>query len=698
MGDILYSINTSSIMRYFPSLGITDIIEILILTVIFYSAIKSLKGTRAWVLSKGIMTLLMFYIVSYLLNFNVIVSIFQSTLIFIGVAIVVTIQPELRRMIERLGRKDISLSLQSIIHTIFKSNNKVDNQEKLLSDTVIQEIVKGCFIMGKAKTGVLIVIEREIPLNEYIESGIIVDGTITSALLINVFEHNTPLHDGAVIVRNNRLTAATCYLPLSDNMEINKDLGTRHRAGIGITEVTDAVVVIVSEETGAVSVAKDGKLLHNIDREQLSEELKAIQIKAVDPKKNKVQRKNKSELNISLKIGSLVAAFVMWVMVITALNPVTTYTFRNVPIEFINTDKVIDIGKTFEIQNDDTVDIKVKDRKSIVDNIKPGDIKVIADFSKLSYVNAIPLEYQFNGTSDITLSESTLKVSLEDIITTEVNVEIQKIGQPNELYYISGIELSNDTIVISGAKSVINTIGSVIIEIDESKLTHDTTIKAIPKIYDKNGEEINKIKLMLNREEIEVKVHLYKTKKVPLHLTPIVENETLGKIITNITYDTNEIIITGPDDVLDSCEALELAIPISIDLADISQTEYIKNIQLQNYITSDIIIPTQYNKVNMTIYFVDFYTKALELTSGDISVEGLEEDKEAFIRYDTANIDIVGLSKSLESKTISEIKPYINVSELPIGEHEVTIQFKDLTIYTYNPIVARVTIQEVNKE
>ena len=131
--------------------------------------------------------------------------------------------------------------------------------------------------MGKVKTGALIVIERDVMLNEYIRTGIPLDSLVSSQLLINIFEHNTPLHDGAIIVRGDRIVAATCYLPLSDNMTLSKALGTRHRAAVGISEVSDSLTIVVSEETGSVSVAKNGRLLRNLNQEQLKEQLQTLQ-------------------------------------------------------------------------------------------------------------------------------------------------------------------------------------------------------------------------------------------------------------------------------------------------------------------------------------------------------------------------------------------------------------------------------------
>ena len=203
-------------------------------------------------------------------------------------AVVVILQPELRKAIEELGRKNI---ISSILP--FEVGRSLE--EGRFSDKTINEITKACVEMGKARTGALIVVEKEQSLAEYERTGIDVDGIVTSQLLINIFEHNTPLHDGAVIVRGNRVTSATCYLPLSDNTQLSKELGTRHRAGVGISEATDSLTIIVSEETGKISVAYEGKLERNLDGDALKERLRAVQNKPVEENRKRILWKGRSK-------------------------------------------------------------------------------------------------------------------------------------------------------------------------------------------------------------------------------------------------------------------------------------------------------------------------------------------------------------------------------------------------------------------
>ena len=166
--------------------------------------------------------------------------------------------------------------------------------EQLFSDRTMNEIIRGCEEMARAKTGALIVIEQNDNLSEYERTGIEVDALVTSQLLINIFEKNTPLHDGAVIVRGDRVTAATCYLPLSDNMRLSKELGTRHRAGVGISEVTDSLTIIVSEETGRISLAYRGSLERGVTEERFRDRMIQFQNKS-ELKRRPIFRKEKSK-------------------------------------------------------------------------------------------------------------------------------------------------------------------------------------------------------------------------------------------------------------------------------------------------------------------------------------------------------------------------------------------------------------------
>ena len=270
MAELINSMKTY-LARSIPDIRITDVIEMIIIAVLIYNLMLWIKNTRAWVLLKGILVLLGFVLLAYIFRMNTILWLADKTINVGIIAVVVIFQPELRRALEQLGRN-------KVLGFLVSENPKVLDDR--FNTKTMNEIVKASFEMSKVKTGALIVIERKTPLSEYERTGIVVDGVVTSQLLLNIFEHNTPLHDGAVIIRGNRVTSATCYLPLSDNMELSKQLGTRHRAGVGISEVSDSLTIIVSEETGQVSMAQNGQLSRGLT----SAELRSALIKAQNKK------------------------------------------------------------------------------------------------------------------------------------------------------------------------------------------------------------------------------------------------------------------------------------------------------------------------------------------------------------------------------------------------------------------------------
>lgn len=257
---------------HMPNIGVTDIVEILIITFCIYQIMAWVRTTRAWSLLRGVIVITVFLLLAAFFNMNTILWIATKCLSVAVIAMVVVMQPELRKALESLGRKNI----------LFTLINTDQRKEGKYSDHTIDEIVKAAFAMGRVRTGALMVFERKESLSEYEKTGINVDAVVSSQLLINIFEHNTPLHDGAVIFRNDRVVAATCYLPLSDNRNLSKALGTRHRAAVGISEATDSLTVIVSEENGKVSVAYQGELFSGLNQEGLREKLEMIQDKPVE--------------------------------------------------------------------------------------------------------------------------------------------------------------------------------------------------------------------------------------------------------------------------------------------------------------------------------------------------------------------------------------------------------------------------------
>ncbi|MFD3450459.1 diadenylate cyclase CdaA [Microbacteriaceae bacterium 4G12] len=244
----------SSVFKY-----LSNIIDIALVWFVIYKLILVIRGTKAVQLLKGITVIIVVRILSYVFELHTLQWLMDQALTYGFLAIIIIFQPELRRALEQLGRGSI----------FSRSGNQVESE----SETVVNSIVKAIEYMAKRRIGALISMERDTGMSDYIETGILMDANVSAELLINIFIPNTPLHDGAVIMQNHKIAAAACYLPLSESPFISKELGTRHRAALGISEVTDSLTIIVSEETGKISLTKNGELHRDLKPEQLKEML-----------------------------------------------------------------------------------------------------------------------------------------------------------------------------------------------------------------------------------------------------------------------------------------------------------------------------------------------------------------------------------------------------------------------------------------
>lgn len=258
-----------------PLSVIRAVIDISIVSYLVYKLIFLVKETRAWQLIKGILLIFAAAYVAEWLGLKTLEFILKNMFQLVGFALVVLFQPELRRALEKLGRSKFR---NFIIFDEEEAEERTNNS--------IEELVKAAAELSRTKTGALIVLEGDTKLGEIINTGVQLDSSITSELIINIFTPNTPLHDGAVVIRSNMIKAAACFLPLTDNPNLSKELGTRHRAALGVTEVSDCAALIVSEETGKISFALNGGLTRNLNTETLRKALRKNLIE-----KNGINRK-----------------------------------------------------------------------------------------------------------------------------------------------------------------------------------------------------------------------------------------------------------------------------------------------------------------------------------------------------------------------------------------------------------------------
>ena len=671
---------------YLPTIRIQDIFEILLLVFFIYKLIVGLKGTRAMVVLKGVIILFIFYNIVYILHFEAILVLLQSIMALLIFALIMVFQPEMRKFLEQIGTQNLTEKVVGL--SIFK---KKKEPYKYYSDKDISELSKACFAMGEVKTGALIVIQREIPLTDIIETGIKLNADITSQLLINTFEKNTPLHDGAVVQVKSKLIAATCYLPLSQNPKINKKLGTRHRAAIGISEVTDCVVIVVSEETGGVSIVVNGEIQGGLTKEKFTELLFKYQSRkelSVGFDRKKIQEKKSlkwflSEYNILDRLVSLLIGFAAWVLLINIANPITTVTFEDVPIEFLNTSIIEATGKTYELKSNGLSDVKVTDKRTVVDSLTKDDIHIVADFSKLSYVNAVPLEGSIVGNNSAVISfitDDTIIVELDSIISKEFDIVIETFSEEDSTYYVPNLEISTQHIVLTGGKTKIDLVDKVVCTFDITSNSEDYSSSAIPVVYDRNGDIIENNNFVFSEDLIEAKGYGYPIKTVPLNIQ-VGEDVLMGYMISDVKYDLTSIRIASDADYLQSFNEITIPIDLNISADNLLNDQYIKSATISDSLPEGVYLADMHDIVNVTFTFEQMKTKKITFTDSEISLRGdVASDVPVVIEFvDKAfTIEVSGKESILNRLNKDVITPYIDITGLSKGTYNLIVQFDGL--------------------
>lgn len=681
---------------YLPSLRVGDIFEIIILIFAIYKIIVGLRNTRAMILLKGLLILFIFYNIAYLLNFEAILIIFQSIITLLLFAVIVIFQPEMRRFLEQIGTKNLTGKIN--LKSLFSKEKEVF---KYYSDKTISELGKACFSMGEVKTGALIVIERDIPLTEYIETGIAVNADLTSQLLINIFEKNTPLHDGAVIQIRDKIIAATCYLPLSESTHISKHMGTRHRAAIGISEVTDCIVIVVSEETGSVSVAIDGKIQYNMTKEDLTSILYKYQVRKESIESSVI--KDKMSLkhlfrkeNLSTRIVSIFVGIVGWFLLINISDPIITETFEDIPIEYAQTSVIESLGSTFIVTSGNTVDVKVTERRSIVDNLTKADITVIADFSKLSFVKSVPLSgfiEKYPGATVEFVGNDSIQVELDAIISKEIEITLDKQISADSSTYVPVLNSDVETIIITGGESIINTIDKVVFRYDVSNAIDTYSGVSAPIVYDRNGVVLDNSLFKFSIEGLSVWGEAYPIKEIPL-VVGVVEKSVNGYSISSLDYVPKTVKIAGNAQYLASIHELSIMMDLNINPDSLSNNQLVKTLKITDNLPEGVYFADETDELKVTLTFEEYSTKSITFKKNDVELRGLDTKQySAELKDNLFTIQISGEEKVLDEITSENVVPFIDVSALEEGEYNLILQFEglDKVILTSN-ISARLTI------
>ena len=670
----------ASIYLNLPKITMTDVVEILIITFLFYYMLVWIKNTRAWVLLKGIMVILLFVLVAAVFQMNTIIWIAKNTLSVAITAIVIIFQPEIRKALENLGQKNFLTS--------FFAFDFSKGEIAKFTDKTINELVKACYEMGKVKTGALIVIEDEIVLSEYERTGIAVDGILTSQLLINIFEKNTPLHDGAVIVRGDRVVSATCYLPLTDSLSISKDLGTRHRAAVGISEVSDSLTIVVSEETGKVSIAMGGELYRNVDAEFLKNKLSFIQHREKKVSKIELWRRRLKDVkesakkltnNLGLKVLAVLFAIALWIVVVNIDDPVKPAQYT-ISVTQDNMDYLTSNGKYSEtLGGKNTVTFTASAKRSILEKLSNTDFTAVADMEKIEYVEGdgvcrVPItitcsKYNSN-TVTISSKQQYLDVTVEDL----GNVQ-KKITASTEGTVMDGCALGDVSIVtsnllkISGPSSVTSQISTVVATINVDGMSSDVTDTVVPVLYDADGNEIDASKLKMNINTVTITAQILNTKDVDLYF------QTKGTVasgytLKEITYSPKKVRIKGETDVLN--KVAKITIPD--DVLDMSgATEDVETtVDITSYLPDGTsLVLAADAKVEVKVKVEPITTKTFEVDASAFTLENIPDATKAKITEDTIQVEVTGAESDIKKLSADDITGTVNLQGYGNGEHNI---------------------------
>lgn len=667
-------INKTFTVVNIPNIQIIDIIEVFILAIIIYQVTKRIIDTRIFIVAKGILILIALYGLLILTHLDVLASIFQWFIILCVICIILASQPEIKKIMESTGSKNYITEFIS-----WWKRDKEKNQYLEFSDDTLEALVEACDQMSKAKTGALIVFELDTPLKDIVATGIKLDALITKQLLIQIFEKNTPLHDGAIVIKHDRVESATCYLPLSNNLNINKDLGTRHRAGIGITEQVDCFVLIVSEETGSISYVQDGKIRHKVSLKELKLMLSRIQHRKDSKKKAFESVRNIRIRNMKSKIMALIGAIAIWFAVLSIIDPVTTRRFSGIEVDIINGDVITSTEQTYEVLNNGPISIIVKAKRSILDSISTEDIKAVADIEDMSKVYNVPIEVELlNGKGDYSeityQSTENLKIMIDTISEKVVKVEIDKQGEPEDGTYIKDIVTSEEVVTIKGAHSVVSTIDKVVLPIDITGHTESFSKTLNPVVYDRNGVQVPISKLQLSSVNFKTSVEMLNTKTVPLNIS-IINNKEQFNIVT-YTVDKNIITVGASDEILETIENINIELDIAEDINNITSNKLIKTIDLIDYMTEGIVVANIDTKLNIEIDLETPIEKDIKIDINNIEIKRLNNKFNCEIINEGYTLKVKGYQKDLDSLDTENLELTLDLKYTTeeYGEKELLVE------------------------
>lgn len=668
------------------NISLIDVIQIIVLSFALYYLAKSLYKTRAWILVKGLIIIGAMYLIICLTKMVVLQIVMQGVFSLLMIAIVIMLQPELQKIFELIGKKNLTN-----IKSLFVKKHEFD--EWMSSDSV-NEIIEACKEMSAVKTGALIVIEKSIPLHDCIGSGIKLRSHISRQLLLNIFEKNTPLHDGAVIIKDNKVEAATCYLPLSTSTDVDKNFGTRHRAALGIAETTDCVVVVVSEETGAISFCESDKMHHHITSEELTELLsesmrKSDELIVVDKKRYRGP--------MWLKLAAPIISIIIWLSVTIINDPITTKIIQNVSVNIVNEQVLDEAGHTYTIKNGNKISVKVKGRRSIVDELTKNDITATADLSNMSLVYSVPIEIKVNSNEDIEIitTNQMINLELENIVQVDLPIETVIVGDTDDDYVVLVKETDVKNLTVTCPESVAKTLDKVILSVDAYGKTNNFVSSFEPVVYNKSGELVENAKLTMSNSAIRVVVNVYEVKEVPITITLPTQDKNSDSyyVLNSYECETEFIRVAVINENVDFDS-------LGIELSHDNEGDTISSalINLEQYLPEDVVLAkNQPEQIAVELDMTKYVKMTMSLSGKNVKLTGYDANIfDATVDSVPSSITLYYNSLTVDPTTLNLelLNPSVKVQQNTAGKYSDVVTMTDIDgVEIVGEIVVKYTLK-----
>ena len=629
------------ILSDIQNITIWSVVDILVVAFIFYKGYMLIKETRAEQLLKGILLILILIPVSYILKLDILYFILSKTITIGVIAVIIIFQPEIRRGLEHIGR------------STFDDFHIIQNDEEI--EKVITNICEAVENMAKTKTGALIAIEQGTGLGDIVSTGIKMDSLVSRELIENIFVKNTPLHDGATIIKNDRILASACVLPLTNNNNISKQLGTRHRAAIGLSEASDALIIIVSEETGAISLAIKGRLTRNFD----GDKLKSILLKIV------------KEKNLMVKLVCLLLSFGLWIYISNIENPIKQYTITNIPVQIVNLDVLKEDNLTLAPDQNFTISLTIQGTSTNIYSINKSQFTVVANLSNYTLKsgdNSIPVEIT-NSPNNVNIKNNgvlRINIKLENITEKTMPVKSELNVTTSNSTYVKNISFSTNQITVSGPEETVNEVSKLVVR-GNVTANNSTTTASFPVVaVDSSGNVVNDVVLSTNNVQTTITVE--KGKLVPIKVQTTGELRA-GLTLENIIANPNTIKILGSESVLDSTDEI-LSEPINLNSITGNET-IITNLIVPRNIT---LLPNE-NEINVDVKVsgadennsenvINGNTETTKTFEIPITIEGNLSGYTANLSSNTVTVVLKGAKKELDNLQASNLSCKIDISKL----------------------------------